>query len=325
MVFLSVEPASRALKKKHEKSSHLVCSSVRKQILFQKKVLYFWNEVPALRTISSFERINEVFKMLQILKLGGSVITEKSEHTTARLDSIKRLAGEIASARNRKKFRLVLVNGAGSFGHAPVREYGLEEGIKNEKTRLGFTMVHKHVEDLNRILWDCLNEKGLVALPVHPASFVTQEDRKISRFDTAIIKGLLELDIIPLLYGDMVLDTRRGCSVISGDDIVPYLAVRLGAPRILMGSDTDGIYDRDPKKFPGARLIQEINSENYKKVMEGLSGSSKTDVTGGMKEKVRKLVESLRGTECVIYNAETEGLTEKALLGEKTGTVLVIS
>ncbi len=263
--------------------------------------------------------------MLQILKLGGSVITEKDRHTTAREDVIRRLVKEIATAKKEGKFKLILVNGAGSFGHIPVTEYGLKEGIRDERTKLGFTMVHKYVEDLNRIIWNSLHEEGVTALPLHPASFIVQEDWKIVKFDTEIIEKLLEMDIVPLLYGDVIVDRRHGCSIISGDDIVPFLAKKLGAQKILMGTNTDGIYDKNPHLFPDAKLIPEINNENYENVLKGLDGSSKTDVTGGMREKVRKLIERTKGIECIIYNAEREGLTKRALLGERVGTRLFIS
>lgn len=259
---------------------------------------------------------------LVLLKLGGSVITDKGLRLTAREKVIGRLAGEIANAKSNKDFRLILVNGAGSFGHAPVEEYGLKEGMDDEKKKLGFTLVHKYVENLNRILWDRLTERGVISIPIHPASFVVQDDWKIVKFDTDVIEGMVERGITPLLYGDMVLDLSQGCSIISGDDIIPYLARKLGATRILMGSNTDGIFDMDPKIYPESKLIPEINKRNLGQVLKGLTGSTKTDVTGGMREKVSKLVSSVRGTECLIYNAEKEGLTEKVLLGGKTGTII---
>ena len=259
---------------------------------------------------------------LVLLKLGGSVITDKGGRLAARNNVIERLASEIASAKSGRDFRLILVNGAGSFGHVPVEEYGLNEGMDGLNKKTGFTLVHKYVENLNRILWDNLTEKGVISIPVHPASFVVQDDWKIVKFDTDVIEGLLANGITPLLYGDVVLDLSRGCSIISGDDIIPYLAKKLGADRVLMGSNTDGIFDRDPNLYPDSKLIPEINGRNLEQVLKGLSGSTKTDVTGGMREKVRKLVSSVRGMECLIYNAEKKGLTEKVLLGEKAGTVI---
>ncbi len=263
-----------------------------------------------------------LMKKLILLKIGGSVITDKNKSRTAKLNVIKRISSEISNAMNNKDFSLVLVNGVGSFGHIPVKEYGLKKGIRDDKTKLGFTLVHKYVEDLNRILWDSLEEEGLIAMPVHPSCFVVQNDWKILKFDTSVIELLLDKNIIPLLYGDMVLDLKNGCSIISGDDIIPYLAKKLNPDKVLMGSNTDGIFDKDPTVFPNSKLIPRIDKKNYKDILDCISGSSSADVTGGMREKVRKIFERLEGKECIIFNAEKKGFTERVLLGEKIGTII---
>lgn len=262
--------------------------------------------------------------MLQILKLGGSVITDKNRYTTPKMKAIKRLIKEVINAKRKKNFKLILVNGAGSFGHMPVERYKLKEGIRDEKTKFGLTVVHKYVEDLNRIIWDCLREKNIAAVPVHPSSFVIQKEGKVIRFDTTVIKKLLDFDIIPLLYGDIVMDTKKGCSIISGDYIVPYLARKFKADKILMGTDTNGIFDKNPAIYKDAKQIKEVNNENYEEVLKRLGGSRHIDVTGGMKEKLRKIVEESMGTECVIYDANVKGNTERVLLGEKIGTVIKV-
>ncbi|MCD6477567.1 MAG: isopentenyl phosphate kinase family protein [Candidatus Aenigmarchaeota archaeon] len=262
--------------------------------------------------------------MLQILKLGGSVITDKDRYATPRRKVIKRLVKEIINAKENGKFKLILVNGAGSFGHMPVRRYGLEYGIKDEKTKFGMAMVHKLVEDLNRIIWEEFLKSNVSSVPIHPMSCVVQNNGNIISFETEHIKNLLKMDVIPLLYGDMVVDLSRGTSIISGDDIVPHLARKLGAGRILMGTDTDGIFDKDPKLFKGASLIKEINNRNYKTIPGMVSGSTSVDVTGGMKEKLNKLIKDVKGIESVVYNASKKGTTEKALLGENVGTLIRI-
>ncbi|MBN1159745.1 MAG: hypothetical protein JXA43_00715, partial [Candidatus Diapherotrites archaeon] len=116
-----------------------------------------------------------------LLKLGGSVITEKNLALTAREDTIERLASEIAEAKEEGDFDLVIVNGAGSFGHYPVQEYGLMGDIPKEKM-FEVSMVHKHVEDLNRKIWDALIKHKFPAVPIHPMSFVYQNEAEIEIF-----------------------------------------------------------------------------------------------------------------------------------------------
>ncbi len=69
---------------------------------------------------------------LVFLKLGGSLITDKKRPHTPRMDVIRRLAREIAAARNiRPDLQLVLGHGSGSFGHIPAEKYGTHQGVKS--------------------------------------------------------------------------------------------------------------------------------------------------------------------------------------------------
>ena len=243
---------------------------------------------------------------LYILKIGGSVITDKNKYATARKDVIHRIAKEIRDAKAEQDFKLILVNGAGSFGHMPVKKYGLKQGITDERTKLAVPKVQIEVENLNRMLWDALLEQEIAAWPLHPHSFIVEENRKIKRFETEQIKAMLDKDIMPLLYGDMVIDTVRGASIISGDDIVPYLAKNLDVAAMFFGTDTSGIYTADPKKYPDATRIDNIDNSNYNEILQHVGESAAEDVTGGMKEKLRKIVEQAAGKKTYIFDASKE-------------------
>ena len=261
-------------------------------------------------------------KPLYIVKIGGVVITDRTAKTTARHDVIERLVTEILEAQKEKGFNLVLVNGAGSFGHIPVIEYGVKEGIKDEKTRFGTVMVHKHVEDLNRMIWEKFLERSHPAVPIHPMSVVLHEEGKIKLFETRHLKELLKHGIIPLMYGDMVADSKRGSSIISGDDIVPYLARKLKASKVFIGTNTDGIFDKDPNKHSNARQIPLIDSSNIREVITYAQESAVQDVTGGMRKKLESLLEQSAECDCVIFNAAVPGMARKALSGERVGTII---
>ena len=115
------------------------------------------------------------------------------------------------------------------------------------------------------------------------------------------------------MYGDMVIDSGMGASVLSGDAIVPYLAKELKADRVFLGTDVDGIFTEDPKKNGKAGLVRAINDRNLDEVLEGVGGSNATDVTGGMKGKLL----ALKGVSAVVFNlAEGENLF-RLLKGER--------
>jgi isopentenyl phosphate kinase len=113
-----------------------------------------------------------------------------------------------------------------------------------------------------------------------------------------------------LLHGDLVFDESHGIGVLSGDRIASLIGLRLGASRVLLGCDVDGVYSENPKTLPNATLIPEVNAENFRSVL-ALRGPS-DDATGGMGAKVREAIQIAKnGCECYIFN-----LREKNALGK---------
>jgi isopentenyl phosphate kinase len=142
--------------------------------------------------------------------------------------------------------------------------------------------------------------------------------------DLAAVRGLLRLGMVPVLYGVPAYDEERGCSILSGDELTVFLARGLGASRVIHGVDVDGVYTDDPKANPQAELIKIIDEGNVDAVLAALARSSKPDATGGILNKVSKLVELAKaGVECEIVNAAKPGVVARALRGERgLGTLI---
>ena len=67
-----------------------------------------------------------------LLKLGGSLITDKNQPNQARHNLIHRIAEEISTIiKENPGMRIVLGHGSGSFGHMPAHRYGTRNGVKN--------------------------------------------------------------------------------------------------------------------------------------------------------------------------------------------------
>jgi isopentenyl phosphate kinase len=262
-------------------------------------------------------------KDLTILKIGGSVITDKFSKTPkANKENLKRISKEIASIYNKYKMPLVIVHGVGSYGHVIVTETGIDKGIKTEKQLKDFAETQRLQNELNCIFTKYLIEEGLPAIPCQASSFAVMDSGRIVKMDLSAIKGFLELDMIPVLYGVPAYDKTQKCSILSGDQIAPYLAVKLNAKKIIHATNVDGVFTSDPNKNPNAKLIPEINSKNIHQVKEWLTGSMAIDVTGGMFGKVSELLEI--GIESQIINALTHGNIVKALNGKRFGTIINI-
>ncbi len=251
--------------------------------------------------------------MTVILKIGGSVLTEKDSEELARLDNIERIANEIASFKSEFDSDIILIHGAGSFGHPQAMKYRLNEEFNAE----GAYLTHVSVKKLNSMVLESLNDAGVHSLPVHPLNSCLLENGKIVYFQLDQIKLMLNRGIMPVLHGDVVMDTVKGVAVLSGDRIIPYLAPLLKASRIGAGSNVDGVLDEK------GDVIKKITPRSFLSMKKNIKGSSSTDVTGGMLGKVSELLElANRGISSRVFNASRKGIVFGFLKGEDTGTLI---
>ncbi len=254
-----------------------------------------------------------------ILKLGGSLITDKKKEFSIRQDVIDRAAREIKEGA--KDTQLIIVHGGGSFGHPVAERFNIQDGFKDKKQIQGIVLTRKAMTDLNQQVITTLLDNGLPVISLQPSAFITCSSGRIDRFNIDIIKRFLELETIPVLFGDVVLDKKQGFCILSGDQIIANLSAHLNPERIILATDVDGIFDKDPKKHASARLIKEINQNNFNEIYQNLE-KLEGDVTGGIKNKVMEIMNSK--TNQTIINALVPGRLKKALLGEEVRGTKVI-
>ncbi|MBP2044940.1 isopentenyl phosphate kinase [Methanobacterium aggregans] len=258
-----------------------------------------------------------------ILKLGGSVITRKDSATPA-LDNenLNRIAKEISeSSKNAKYGELIVVHGAGSFGHPYAKKYDIGSSIPDEeefqRKRKGFCITQEAVKNLNSAVCQHLRQYGIPAVSVQPSSFVRTKNKRICHADLDLIKKYLDSGFVPVLYGDVVLDDDEAIkmAVLSGDQIINYLGKNLKPDRVILGSDVNGIYRKDPKKYSNEEPVKIVTSHED---LESTEGTQTVDVTGGMGGKLTELLQLAEiGVESEILNAGSPNLIKRALMGER--------
>jgi isopentenyl phosphate kinase len=262
----------------------------------------------------------KVMKPLYILKIGGSVATYKNRPgISIRRNLLKRIAQAIKSVQRKKKFDLIIIHGAGAGGHQLAQKYKLKIGTGSDKKKWYGSLISRITnQKLNNSIVEMFVKEGVRAVSANTASVVIQEDNRIKSINLEIIKEALAQNCIPVLYGEMVFDKKRGMTICSGDTIAPYLADKLRAKKIFFASDIDGIFDKDPHIHEKAKLIEKINLEKIEKSIK-LSKSHNVDVTGGLWGKIKN-IESLKNThvESVeIFNGFKEKNYTLALLGKE--------
>ena len=256
-----------------------------------------------------------------ILKLGGSIITRKEKPLTPNKRAIKRLAKEISQA---EIDNLILVHGGGSFGHPIAKEYKIADGFKDKSQLIGFSKTSHAMTMLNKIVVEALMSQNVPAVTVRPSSFIVTKHGRIEKADWNIVAKLLELGFTPVLYGDAVLDSTLGFTILSGDQLVAELAIRFDAERIIIGVDVDGLYTADPKIDGSAKLMRNINLEQLEKLKDKIKKSRFIDVTGGMLGKVNELTRVVeRGIPILIVNGLKPNKIYKALRNERVVGTLI--
>ncbi|MBI5294191.1 MAG: isopentenyl phosphate kinase family protein [Chloroflexi bacterium] len=258
---------------------------------------------------------------LVLLKLGGSLITDKTRPYMARHDMLADLAAQIAAVRARGSgMRLILGHGSGSFGHTAAKEYGTREGVHGAEDWKGFAEVHYQAAQLNHFVMDALHGAGISALAFPPSGTVIASDGKVSAWETTPIRMALANGILPVVYGDVAFDEVRGGTILSTEDLFQHLARQLHPERILLAGLEAGVWADFPAR---TRLLNGINPRSYAELRASVGASHGADVTGGMESKVGlmlELVQEIDGLEALIFSAEEPGNLARALIGDAPGT-----
>lgn len=261
-------------------------------------------------------------KKLCILKIGGSVITQKNrENLYVYKRRLSLIAKNIKNAiKNNKDIQLILIHGAGSAGHQLASKYNLRAKVKGDNKKVYGSLISRVAnQNLNNIILDIFIKNGLNITTIHTPNTIIQDNKDIKYFNLEILRESLRQNYIPLLHGDMVFDKELGMSICSGDTIAAYLAKELEAVSVFFASDIDGVFDKNPHKYSNAKLIEkkkmsEVFSDDIK-----ISKSHRVDTTDGLLGKIKSFEKNFKQSKIkkiVIFNGTKPKHYQDILIGK---------
>lgn len=273
---------------------------------------------------------------LVFLKLGGSLITDKTIPYTPLRDVMDNLSSQIAQVlKSRPELRLIVAHGAGSFGHVPASEYKTRDGLpratplvyrQRDETQdnywKGFAEVWYQAERLNRHMVDSLYRAGIRAVALPPSSSVIASDGVVSVWETTPIRMALASGIVPVIFGDTVFDEVRGGTILSTEDLFMHLARALHPERILLAGLEAAVWEDFPAR---TRKVETITPKTFADIKAGVGKSAGADVTGGMESKVKQMLDLVAenpGLTVQIFSGAEPGSLARVLSGEVSGTLI---
>ncbi|MFW9785920.1 MAG: isopentenyl phosphate kinase [Candidatus Heimdallarchaeota archaeon] len=266
-------------------------------------------------------RKNEIF----LLKLGGGLLTDKNKPFFIREEIVRSAVQQIVEANE----KLILIHGGGSFGHPLAKKYciskGLNVSIPNQI--FGLTETHQAMIKFNSYLVNLFMDNNYPSLSFQPSSIFIKDSHKIISSPFEIIETALGLSILPILYGDIILDKTGTFSIISGDDIIYELCenlVKYRISKVIFATETDGIYlNKKENEDMNIVLANELNSSDLDSLDLADLGK-KIDVTGGIEGKLESIKKICKYKIPVqLINGLKEGFIFKALKNEKVNCTYI--
>lgn len=261
--------------------------------------------------------------MLIFIKLGGSLITDKTIEHAFQEEIALRLAREIRRALDdNPRLQLLIGHGSGSFGHVEANRYKTISGVTTPEQWRGFARVAFVASQLNYFVAQALDQAGVPVFRLQPSATIIASNGRVKSWSITPIQRAIAQGLVPLIYGDVSFDDDIGGTILSTETLLAYLVPLLPVQRIYLLGREDGVYDDT------GTVIPHINQKNYDQMYQYLGNSYGVDVTGGMLSKVRDMtaLASQQSTlQIRIFNGLIAGLLYETLLERAfPGTLITV-
>jgi len=206
-----------------------------------------------------------------LIKLGGSIITNKEKPLSPRKKTIDRISSSLKKVGE----PLVIVHGGGSFGHYWSVKYDMH--TKPAKYSMeGLSIVKNSMVELNKIILDLFLKNKLNPYCLPPTDFMSGNKPILKKIKE--INEISKSNLTPITYGDALWYGKKKSFILSGDKIMTIIAKALKPKLSIFIMNVDGLY----ADFKSKDLIYEIGNK------EATISDIGMDVTGGMKRKVEE-------------------------------------
>jgi len=260
---------------------------------------------------------------IDIIKIGGSVITDKSSYLKVRKENLSKIC---------KQFRtwdkpLIIVHGAGSFGHIVAEKHSIQTGFKDMSQLAGIVKIRQDMSSLTQEVVSCLIENDVKAMGFQTSALSYSEDNEVSYFLKPVEKSL-SLGIYPVLSGDVLFAEKESFTIHSGDSIINNLVKNFSVNQVIFLTDVDGLFEKTEDENT-RKLVRKLSYQDLEKFQAEEMKNDVIDVTGSMQGKIEEISKLLKHVEKVVilnglfpkrlrFILNNEEAVSTTILGEKS-------
>jgi len=236
-----------------------------------------------------------------LIKLGGSIITNKEKPQSARRKTIDNILKQIKKIDEPK----ILVHGGGSYGHYWSVRYGMHTKPSRYSLK-GLSVVKNSMIELDKIILNSATKNRLNPYCLPPTDFMNGNKPIRSKIEK--IGEIAKSGLTPVTYGDALWYGQKKSYILSGDVIMTAIAKVLKPRLSVFVLNVDGVYSDTRSK----KLIYDFKKEKPK-----ISKNS-MDVTGGMTRKITEATKMSRfGLKVFFVNGNKPQRITDAVSGKK--------
>jgi isopentenyl phosphate kinase len=261
-------------------------------------------------------------KNITLIKLGGSIITNKEVPMMVRRDVLDQLVLEIYKVRKNTDDLFIIGHGQGSFAHAPALRYKTKEGFISDDSVIGMAITQDSAAQLNRIVVNNFIRHQIPAASFLFSNSMVTKDMKALHWCKDVLVQYLKKGLVPVTCGDVIVDEKKGCTIWSTEKILSYIAQNMPTDqyrvnRVIHVTEVEGVLDGDNN------IVEEISRDNQNDIKKMMRDTKGFDVTGGMWHKIEESLELAdQGIQSVIISGMNKNnllncLSNKEFIGTK--------
>jgi glutamate 5-kinase len=270
-----------------------------------------------------------------VIKIGTNTLTKQGTNEID-TDYIRLIAGQIADLRKKDKQVVIITSGAIGMGvgrlgviganrQGVIITSGIGTGELDAVTDIPMRQACAAVGQplLMTEYRDAFEQFGVTVAQVLVTADVLNNRKTYLNLRNSI-ETLLWLGVVPILNeNDSVSTEEIGSAFGDNDRLSALVASKIDADLLIMLSDIDAFYDKDPRKHNDAKpipVVYEIND----KVMRSAGRSSSRYATGGMETKLEAAkIASTAGCRLVLADGRLENVISRIIAGEQIGTLFM--